>query len=84
MFINENEVDEKFNKLGLEKIFVRVLSERFNISEEAARSHFRNMYEQKKALMIKPINETISKLSEIDREEPGKLDKMLAEQNEKK
>lgn len=84
MFINENEIDEKFKKLGLEKIFIRVLSERFNINEEAARSHFRNMYEQKKVLMIKPINETISKLSEIDREEPGKLDKMLAEQNEKK
>ena len=84
MFINENEVDEKFNKLGLEKIFVRILSERFNINEEAASRHFRNMYEQKKALMIKPLNETISKLNEIDREEPGKLEKMLAEQNEKK
>ena len=84
MFINENEVDEKFNKLGLEKIFVRILSERFNINEESARRHFRNMYEQKKALMIKPLNETISKLNEIDREEPGKLEKMLAEQNEKK
>ncbi len=65
-------------------LFVRILSERFNINEEAARRHFRNMYEQKKALMIKPLNETISKLNEIDREEPGKLEKMLAEQNEKK